>query len=241
MPILFYKLLATKKHFGLQKLYQICEIARKQSDPLNIARVIARPFLGEKRGEFKRTGNRKDYSIDIPEKTMIDYLKEMGKETVSIGKVASIYKHQGFSKEKAAKNNREIMEVLLNELKETQEGLLFANFVDFDMLYGHRRDPEGYGKELEWFDEKLPQVLSLLNEEDLLILTADHGNDPSASGTDHTREYIPILAYSISSEKNGGRNLETRESFADIGQSILDAFHIDKKMKIGTSFWNMLP
>ena len=230
-----------EEHFGLQKLYQICEIARKQSDPLNIARVIARPFLGEKRGEFKRTGNRKDYSIDIPEKTMIDYLKEMKKETVSIGKVASIYNHQGFSKEKAATNNREIMKVLLNELKETPEGLLFANFVDFDMLYGHRRDPEGYGKELEWFDEKLPQILSLLNEEDLLILTADHGNDPSASGTDHTREYIPILAYSTSSEKNGGRNLETRESFADIGQTILDAFHIDKKMKIGTSFWNTLP
>ena len=230
-----------EKYFGIKNLYRICEIARKQSDAMNISRVIARPFVGEKKGEFQRTGNRKDYSIKVPKKTVLDYLMEAGQETISIGKVASIYNHTGFSKEKAASNNREIMEVLLKEIQETPKGLLFANFVDFDMLYGHRRDPEGYEKELEWFDRKLPQITSLLDEEDLLIITADHGNDPAAHGTDHTREYIPILAYSINSEKKGGVNLQTRESFADIGQTILDAFHINKKMEIGTSFWSMLP
>lgn len=214
-----------EKHFGLQRLYEICRVARNLCNDLGVARVIARPFVGTS-GHYIRTGNRKDYSVEVPAETMMEKLMTAGKETVSIGKVASIYSDRGFSRKVHATNNREIFNAVLAEAKRDFCGLVFANLVDFDMLYGHRRNAEGYAKELEWFDAALPALLEEMHHDDLLILAADHGNDPTFHGSDHTREYIPIIAYSKHTERAGGKNLGVRSTFADIGQTILDALGV---------------
>jgi phosphopentomutase len=231
-----FQIACHEESFGLERLYEICKVARKMCDELGVARVIARPFLGAN-GKYKRTTNRKDYSVALPEETMMDSLQRMpGLETVSIGKVASIYSEQGFHRQVKAGDNRSIFAALKAETENAGPGLVFANLVDFDMLYGHRRDSAGYARELEWLDGELEKLLPTLRPDDLIMLTADHGNDPTFPGSDHTREYVPIIAWTKETEKRGGRDLGTRKTFADIGQTILEALGSKEKQKIGQSF-----
>jgi len=226
--------------FGLERLYEVCEVARKLCDEVGVARVIARPFVG-KSGSFKRTTNRKDYSVALPEETTMHRLQRLpGIETVSIGKVASIYSEQGFTKKVKAGDNRTIFSAFLAESEREFRGLAFANLVDFDQLYGHRRDSIGYANELAWLDGELPKLLANLGDRDLLIMTADHGNDPTFKGTDHTREYVPVIAWTRAIEKKGGPNLGTLETFADMGQTILAALGSKETQAIGHSFLEKL-
>lgn len=233
-----FQVAAHEEAFGLERLLELCKMARALLDEkgMRVSRVIARPFLGQS-GNYTRTGNRKDYSIDLPQETMMNKLQQAGKRCLGIGKVPSIYSENGFDESLIAKSNVDIFNVGLSCLAENFEGLVFANFVDFDMLYGHRRDPAGYAKELEWFDSQLSSFQSKMHPTDLLILTADHGNDPTAKGSDHTREHVPIIAYSKITEERGGIDLGVRESFADIGQTILEALGVPAKLPIGKSFY----
>lgn len=204
--------------FGLLRLYEVCEIARELSLPLNIGRVIARPFVGANARDFTRTGNRKDYSILPPSPTLLDRLTNEGREVISIGKIGDIYAHSGTGREIKAVGNEALFETTLKAMPSLAEGgLLIVNFVDFDMLYGHRRDPRGYGAALEDFDASLPQALGQLRLGDLLIVTADHGCDPTWRGSDHTRECVPVLAFAPGAKEG---SLGRRSSFADIGQTI---------------------
>ncbi|MGZ3655394.1 MAG: phosphopentomutase [Bdellovibrionota bacterium] len=231
-----FQIACHEETFGLDRLYKICEVARKLCDELGVARVIARPFVG-KSGAYKRTTNRKDYSVALPEETMMDRLQRMpGLETVSIGKVASIYSERGFSKKVKAGDNRAIFSAFLDEAKRPFRGLAFANLVDFDMLYGHRRDTAGYARELEWLDSELPKFLSHLGPRDLLLMTADHGNDPSFHGSDHTREYVPVIAWTRATEDKGGRDLGVLQTFADLGETVLEALGCPEHQNIGRSF-----
>ncbi len=230
-----FQIAAHEQHFGLDRLYKICEVTRKLCDELGVARVIARPFVGES-GNYKRTTNRKDYSVALPEETMMDRLQRMpGIETVSIGKVASIYSERGFHKKVKAGDNRAIFQAFLDESKRPFRGL-----VDFDMLYGHRRDAKGYADELRWLDAELPKLCANLGPRDLLLMTADHGNDPSFPGSDHTREYVPVIAWTKATEQNGGRDLGVLKTFADLGQTTLGALGCPEKQAIGTSFLSRL-
>jgi phosphopentomutase len=227
-----FQIAAHEETFGLLRLYEICEIARELVNEYNIGRVIARPFLGAP-DKFKRTGNRRDYSIPPPEKTLLDDLFDAGREVIGIGKVSDIYAHQGISKSVKADGNMALFDALLAETKIAPDGsLVFVNLVDFDMLYGHRRDVIGYAKALEEFDARLPEFESLMRSDDLAIITADHGCDPTRPGSDHTREHIPILAF--------GPNVAVgpigkRETFADIGQTIAKHLGI-AKLKRGNAF-----
>jgi phosphopentomutase len=231
-----FQIAAHEEHFGLERLHKICEVARHLCDELGVARVIARPFLGTS-GAYKRTTNRKDYSVALPEETTMDRLQRVpGLETVSIGKVASIYSERGFSKKVKAGDNRSIFSAFLAEAARPFRGLVFANLVDFDMLYGHRRDSKGYALELAWLDSELPKFLAQLGPRDLFMITADHGNDPTFPGSDHTREFVPVIAWSRSTEERGGQNLGTLETFADLGQTILEALGSTEKQAIGQSF-----
>lgn len=230
-----FQIACHEEHFGLERLYEICEVARKLCDDFGVARVIARPFVGTS-GNYTRTKNRKDYSIALPEETMMQKLQRAGLETVSVGKVASIYSEQGFDKKLKAGDNRAILAAAAGEIPRKFRGLVFANLVDFDMLYGHRRNPKGYAEELRWFDSELPGFLAGMGERDLVLMSADHGNDPTFRGSDHTREYVPLLAWSRATEKNGGRDLGTRNTFADIGQTVLEALGCSERQRIGTSF-----
>jgi phosphopentomutase len=236
-----FQIAAHEEHFGLERLLEICEVARRLCDELGVARVIARPFTGTE-GNYTRTKNRKDYSVALPEESAMHRLQRMdGVETVSIGKVASIYSEEGFHTKVKATDNRSILQATKDQAaRQGLRGLVFANLVDFDMLYGHRRNPEGYAREIEWFDAELPSLLALLDPSDLLILTADHGNDPTFPGSDHTREYIPVIAWSRETEAKGGNNLGTRTTFADIGQTILEALGSSERQSIGTSFLSEL-
>lgn len=231
-----FQIACHEESFGLERLYKICEVARKLCDELGVARVIARPFVG-KSGAYKRTTNRKDYSVALPEETaMHRLLRVPGLETVSIGKVASIYSEEGFTKKVKAGDNRAIFEAFVKESERSFRGLAFANLVDFDQLYGHRRNAQGYADELAWLDGELPRLLQNLGPRDLLLMTADHGNDPTFRGTDHTREYVPVLAWSRATEKNGGLSLGTLSTFADLGATILEALGSAEKQPIGGSF-----
>lgn len=231
-----FQIACHEESFGLERLYEICEVARSLCDELGVARVIARPFIGGN-GKYSRTKNRKDYSVALPQETMMEKLQRVpGLETVSIGKVASIYSEQGFHQKIKATDNRSILDAVKSQTSRSFKGLVFANLVDFDMLYGHRRDSVGYGREIEWFDSELPSLLSGLGPRDLLMLTADHGNDPTFPGSDHTREYVPIIAWSQKMQKQGGRDLGVRSTFADIGQTILEALGSEERQKIGQSF-----
>jgi phosphopentomutase len=235
-----FQIACHEEKFGLERLYKICEVARRLCDDLGVARVIARPFVGTS-GAYKRTTNRKDYSVALPEETAMDRLQRMpGIETVSIGKVASIYSEKGFSKKVKAGDNRTIMAAFLDEAARPFRGLAFANLVDFDQLYGHRRNAEGYARELEWLDGELPKLLARLGPKDLLLMTADHGNDPTFHGTDHTREYVPVLAWTKATEEKGGKDLGTLKTFADLGQTILEALGSYERQSIGTSFLGKL-
>ena len=217
----------------IERQYEICEIAREMLDgKTKVGRVIARPFIGETAETFKRTENRHDYAVPPPNENLLPMLQERGCAVVGIGKIASIYDSIGITEDLKAKNNDQSIDQTINALNADSRGLIFANLVDFDMLYGHRRNVEGYAKALEDFDERLPEILNQMRADDLLIITADHGNDPTFRGSDHTREYTPLLVYGKNAKANV--NLGTRQSLSDIGQTIAENFGIE--IKDGVSF-----
>jgi len=223
---------AHESEFGLQRLYDVCEIARELVDEYAVGRVIARPFTGTS-GHFVRTGHRRDYSSLPPEKTLLDFLKTNGREVVGIGKIADIFAHQGITKTLLAHGNMALFDTTLDEMDSLSPGsLLLTNFVDFDSSYGHRRDVIGYAHALEVFDARLPSLIAKLKPNDLLIISADHGCDPTASGSDHTREDIPVLVYG---HNLPARSIGKRATFADIGQSIAQHLKISP-LSHGVSF-----
>jgi len=228
-----FQIAAHEEVVPIGRLYEICEIARRILDGENkVGRVIARPFLGNNAADFKRTENRHDYAVPPPANNLLPILKAAGLDVVCIGKIASIYDSMGVTEDLTAKNNEQTIDQTINALRADSHGLIFSNLVDFDMLYGHRRDTEGYAKALEHFDSRLTEIFSAMRDDDLLILTADHGNDPTFPGSDHTREYAPLLVYG--KKATAGVDLGTRGSLADIGQSIADNF--DVKLSDGVSF-----
>jgi phosphopentomutase len=229
-----FQIAAHEEFFGLQRLYDICDIARILVDEYQIGRVIARPFTGQK-GSFKRTANRKDYATLPPEKTLLDYLKEAGREVITIGKIADIYAHQGVTQTIKGDGNMALFDATLTAMKTAPAGsLVFTNFVDFDSSYGHRRDVAGYAHALEQFDARLPELYSILNPDDLVVFAADHGCDPTFPGSDHTREHIPVLVYG---QGLSGRFIGRRDTFADIGQSIAEYLGLHS-LAHGISFLN---
>lgn len=217
---------------GLETLYHYCEIARELTmrDEWRVGRVIARPYVGKKRGEFKRTSNRHDYALKPTGPTVLNALKGAGYDVISVGKINDIFVGEGITESNHSESSVHGMQQTINIAKRDFRGLCFTNLVDFDALWGHRRNPVGYGEEIERFDEKLGELLPVLREDDLLILTADHGNDPTYKGTDHTREQVPFLAYSSSDQGSGA--LDTSDTFAVIGATIADNFGV--KMPEGT-------
>lgn len=210
--------------FDLAELYRCCEIARELTmrDEWKVGRVIARPYVGKKRGEFKRTSNRHDYAVPPFGKTVLDALKEKGLDVISVGKINDIFSGCGITEAFHSDSSVHGMEQTIEQAKRDFHGLCFVNLVDFDALWGHRRNPQGYAKELERFDEKLGELLDILGEEDLLLITADHGNDPTYKGTDHTREQVPLLAYSRS--MMGFGELPETDTFAAVGATIAENF-----------------
>ena len=215
----------------LEELYDICSKVRKitEKPEWRVGRIIARPFIG-KPGNFKRTANRHDYALNPPSRTVLDEIKDNGYEVISIGKIADIFNNNGITKSTKTKDNNDGIEKILETIDEDFNGLCFANLNDFDTLYGHRRDVIGYGKALQMFDKAIPNIVKKLRDDDLLMITADHGNDPTFKGTDHTREYVPILMYSKSFKYTGA--LPAIGNFADIGASIAKNFELDAP-KIG--------
>ena len=222
--------------FDLKELYRCCEIAREltMKEEWRVGRVIARPYIGKKKGEFERTSNRHDYALKPPVRTALNVLKDGGFDVISVGKIRDIFDGEGITEGHKSRSSVHGMEQTI-ELAETDfHGLCFVNLVDFDAKWGHRRNPKGYAKELEAFDQKLGTLMETLREDDLLIITADHGNDPTYTGTDHTREKVPFLAYSRSIEENGV--LPEQETFAVIGATVLDNFGLSMpEATIGTS------
>ncbi|MBI4405045.1 MAG: phosphopentomutase [Deltaproteobacteria bacterium] len=243
-PILYtsadsvFQIAAHETVFGLERLYKICEVARRITLPLNIGRVIARPFVGEKKGQFKRTERRKDYSI-APPPNCLDILQAHGVEVCSVGKIDDIFNCRGITLSRHTGNNADSLKASLDLLikNRNHDAFIFANLIDFDMIYGHRRDPRGYAKALADLDAFLPQLLAELSPADCLVLTSDHGCDPTFRGTDHTREFVPMLAYCAGFP---GKDLGVRDSFADISASLLNAFGIVQS-NIQTSGVSFLP
>lgn len=228
-----FQIAAHEKHFGLDKLYKLCEIAFKHVAPYNIARVIARPFEGEKKGEFKRTKNRHDYSVKPPMPTVLDAIKNAGGEVISVGKISDIYAKQGITKAVKASGLEELWNVTLEEAKNAPDfSLVFTNFVDFDMTWGHRRDVEGYARGLEYFDARLPDLIAQMQACDIAFITADHGCDPTYKGTDHTREHVPVIMFGPGVRP---QYIGARETYADLGQTIADYFKLPP-LKFGKSF-----
>ena len=219
--------------FGLERLYELSAVARELVDEYNIGRVIARPFVGNSAADFVRTGNRRDLTTPPPAPTVLDRLVESGGNVISVGKIADIYAHQGISEKIKATGNAALFDATLDALKTARDrSIVFTNFVDFDMLYGHRRDVSGYAEALEYFDARLPELLDLMAPDDLLIITADHGCDPTWAGSDHTREHIPVLAYGARAQPG---SMGKRSTFADIGQSLAEFFSLPP-MEYGESF-----
>lgn len=222
-----------EKYFGLERLYALCEIAYKAVQPYNIARVIARPFIGDHKGSFTRTKNRHDYSVMPPETTILNKASQKGYQVISVGKIADIYAYSGIDQAYKASGLPELWDVTLDLVeKSADNSLIFTNFVDFDMMYGHRRDVKGYAQGLEYFDMRLPELIALLKKDDLVFITADHGCDPTYKGTDHTREQVPIimLGHNVKTE-----NIGQRQTYADIAQTIAEYWHLEP-MKYGKSF-----
>lgn len=211
---------------GLDTLYSYCEIAREltMKDEWKVGRVIARPYVGRKKGEFQRTSNRHDYAVKPSGKTVLDALKEAGYAVISVGKIYDIFAGEGITESNKSKSSVHGMEQTIAIAEQDFTGLCFTNLVDFDALWGHRRDTQGYAKELEQFDQKLGELMKVMKQNDLLILTADHGNDPTYTGTDHTREKVPFIAWSPSIE--AGRILQEQETFAVVGASIAENFGV---------------
>ncbi len=218
----------------IEEQYKICKIARELTldEKYMVGRVIARPFLGEP-GSFKRTANRHDYALKPFDRTVMSEMKDAGLDVIAIGKISDIYDGEGVTKSLRTVSNMDGMDKLIETLDMDFTGISFLNLVDFDALYGHRRDPEGYGKALEEYDARLPEVFQKMTENDLLIITADHGNDPVAPGTDHTREYVPLLIYSKRIQE--GKELPLRETFADVGATVAENFNV-KMPNYGKSF-----
>lgn len=229
-----FQIAAHEEVVPLEELYRYCSIARELTldEKYSVTRVIARPFVGAP-GQFTRTANRRDYSVKPPHPTVLNALKEAGRDVIGLGKISDIYAGEGITRSIHTKSNMDGVDQFLTILEETYDGLAFINLVDFDAKFGHRRDPEGYAQALEEFDARMPEILDRLRDDDLLIITADHGNDPTHHGTDHTREYTPLLVYSKSLQ--GGRSLGLRETFADIGATLAENFGVQPP-SIGKSF-----
>jgi phosphopentomutase len=230
-----FQIACHEEAFGLQRLYDLCDIARELVDKYNVGRVIARPFVGDGPDTYVRTGNRRDLTTPPHAPTVLDKLVASGGDVISIGKIADIYAHQGITEKVKASGNAALFDATMDAMRNAGENtIIFTNFVDFDMLFGHRRDVDGYAEALQYFDGRLPEVLNLMREDDVLVLCADHGCDPTWEGSDHTREHIPVLVYG---RKVTPGSLGRRETFADIGQSI--ASHLGlPPMDYGTSFLN---
>ena len=227
-----FQIAAHEKYFGLQKLYDLCQIVYEEVKPYNIARVIARPFIGEKEGNFVRTGNRHDYSVPPLAPTLLDVAKKAGHKVIAVGKISDIFAGSGVSEKKLASGHPALWEKTFEALAEAPDNsLIFTNFVDFDMLYGHRRDLEGYAQALEEFDKMLPVFADKLLPGDVVFICADHGNDPTAKGTDHTREQIPVLMFG---QKIKSQDVGLRQTFSDIGQTVADVLGL--KLSNGVSF-----
>lgn len=225
---------AHEVHFGLERLYEFCKVVRGLVDPLNIGRVIARPFVGETSATFTRTHNRRDYAVPPPEQTLLDRLTARGSRVIAVGKIGDIFAHRGISEVRKAAGNMAMFDKALGAMEDAGDGdLVFANFVDFDTEFGHRRDVAGYAAALEDFDRRLPEALARLKHGDLLILTADHGNDPTWRGTDHTRERIPVIGAGPGLR---GGDIGLRATFADIGETIAEHLGLARG-RHGTSFY----
>ena len=228
-----FQIACHEESFGLDRLYELCDIARELVDKYNIGRVIARPFVGDSPETYARTGNRRDLTTPPHAKTVLDKLVASGGDVISIGKISDIYAHQGITKKVKASGNAALFDATLDAIRDAGDRtIVFTNFVDFDMLFGHRRNVEGYAAALEYFDDRLPEIMRLMQADDLLLLCADHGCDPTWPGSDHTREHIPVLAYG--SAVNAG-SLGRRETFADIGQTLAAYFDLEP-MDYGKSF-----
>lgn len=230
-----FQIAAHEEVIPLDELYRICEVAREltMDERFAVVRVIARPFVGQP-GSFVRTAHRKDYSVKPPRPTVMNFLQQAGLDTIAIGKISDIYAGEGITRSIKTENNMDGVDKLLGILKESWTGLSFINLVDFDSKYGHRRDPEGYGQALEDFDRRLPEIMELIRPSDLLIITADHGNDPTYTGTDHTREYVPLFVWGPLLEE-AGHSLGVRKTFSDVGATIADNFGVQMP-EYGTSF-----
>lgn len=229
-----FQIACHKKVMSIEKLYELCKSARKLlKGKYGVGRVIARPFDGEY--PFVRTDERHDFSIDAPEKTMLDYISESGKDMISIGKIEALFAGRGITQAIQTSNNREGMDELLKIEKTEFNGLCFANLVDFDMLYGHRNDVDGYAKALSEFDDFLTKFIPKMEKDDVLIITADHGCDPLTVSTDHSREYVPVLIYGSTIKRNN--QIETQNTFANLGKTVLDMLNIENDL-YGESFYN---
>jgi phosphopentomutase len=232
-----FQIAAHEQHFGLENLYKYCEQVREILDPLNIGRVIARPFIGENPTEFKRTGNRRDYSVLPPATTVLEKLTQVGGDVVSVGKIADIFAHQGISIKSKATGIPALLDTTIAHMKSAPDNsIIFTNLVNFDQDFGHRRDPVGFGEALEYLDERLTEFLTQMADDDLLFLTADHGCDPTWPGNDHTREFVPVIAYH---NRIDSINLGQRNTFADLGQTLASLFKL-KAMDYGQSFLDEL-
>jgi phosphopentomutase len=230
-----FQIAAHEEVIPLQKLYEICSVAREKvlTYPLQVGRVIARPFIG-KPGSLKRTKNRKDFSLDPPEPTILDILSENNFTTVGVGKINDLFNYQGIKEQILTKSNEEGCDQLLKLSTEAKGSFIFINLVDFDVYFGHRNDPAGFAEKLKEFDDFLPDFLNKLDDSDRLIITADHGNDPTTPSTDHSREYVPLLYY----RKNvTGKNLGVRKTFSDVAKTVAEFFKVNNNLN-GTSFFN---
>ncbi|MEW6982987.1 phosphopentomutase [Colwelliaceae bacterium 6471] len=234
-----FQVAAHEEHFGLDNLYTYCEHVRALLDKeqLNIGRVIARPFVGEDETSFVRTGNRRDYSVLPPAKTVLDKLTAAGGKVISVGKIADIFAHQGITVKTKATGLPALIDATISHITNSEDNsLIFTNLVNFDQDYGHRRDPIGYAQALEYLDSRMDDIYSAMSDDDILFITADHGCDPTWPGNDHTREYVPILAYHHNIKSI---NLGERQTFADLGQTIAELFKLDG-MAYGKSFLKAL-
>lgn len=228
-----FQIAAHEEYFGLEKLYALCEVAYKYVQPYKIGRIIARPFCGKVAGEFVRTANRRDFAALPFGETLLDKLKKSGHEVIAIGAINDIYAHRGITKGVKVAGLKDLWNATLKEITEAPDGsMIFTNFEDFDMLYGHRRDVKGYADALEYFDSRLSEIIPLLQEDDLVFITADHGNDPSFRGTDHTREQVPVIMFG---HKVVPENIGQRWTYADIGQTIAQYLGIEP-LNYGKSF-----
>jgi phosphopentomutase len=230
-----FQIAAHEELIPLEELYQACKIARRLCDPYRVSRIIARPYIGEK-GSFKRTYNRHDYGVPPHSPTVLDLIKENGKEMVGVGKIGDIFSEQGLTRSIRSAGNADGLAKCIEFFPQMKDGLMFVNLIDFDALYGHRRDPQGFASALREFDAILPDLLSVIGDDDLLLLTADHGNDPTHPGTDHTREHVPVIAYQPGLI---GRDLGVRDGFYDMAATIAEALGLTYQ-GVGKSFFREL-